>query len=290
LSYVANGGALIVGQPNPFNQPNNEVEITILPSSIVVNSAVPTGEFAIVELEDHPLVEGLNVFELPVPSDEVTLNEEEWDVIVKGGVTSFPSLAHSNYGLGDVLLFISASSPNAFNPVSDAFYTRMIQWMYEQNNPQIPEINVLVDQNILSTDYPNAESYQWINCETGEEIVGATDPIYVVTEDGEYAVVVTDPCAIGSACVNVSFISINEEEALPEIVVYPNPTQGRFTINCGDSNPSSITIWSSSGQLVQDLGLMTTKQKTFDLALESGSYVLEMSSEQGTVRKILFAQ
>jgi hypothetical protein len=63
-----------------------------------------------------------------------------------------------------------------------------------------PEVS-LVDGNTLIASATGV-TYQWIDCETGEPIEGATDQVYVALEEGEYAVIITqDNCSATSECI-----------------------------------------------------------------------------------------
>jgi hypothetical protein len=94
------------------------------------------------------------------------------------------------------------------------------------------DILVFHNGNVLAASTPNA-AYQWIDCATGEEIPGATNPFFIVPEDGSYAVLVTqEGCSVLSDCVDVVIVSAGEAEAAPEEArVFPNPAQERFTLS-----------------------------------------------------------
>lgn len=77
-------------------------------------------------------------------------------------------------------------------------------------------------------------SYQWLNCATGNSAInGATSQSFTPTANGSYAVQVTlNGCVDTSACVVINNLGINDI-SLNDILVYPNPTNGKLDVNFG---------------------------------------------------------
>ena len=74
------------------------------------------------------------------------------------------------------------------------------------------------------------QTYQWIDCNTGQDLVNETNHDFTPTYGSEFAVIVTeDGCSDTSACV-VSVVGIDELTLL-NIIVYPNPTSGEFKVD-----------------------------------------------------------
>ena len=76
-------------------------------------------------------------------------------------------------------------------------------------------------------------TYQWIDCETGEAVAGATAKTFEASESGYYAVVVTKSgCTDTSSCFNLVIDATSD--VLKKVVgIYPNPFQNRLFINLG---------------------------------------------------------
>ena len=102
--------------------------------------------------------------------------------------------------------------------------------------------------NLSSND--NSASYQWYNCDTNSEIVGATNQTYFPTTNGNYAVEVSNgSCTELSTCVNFNVLSLNEflEE---ELNVYPNPINSILKIDNFTEAALHIRINDISGKLL----------------------------------------
>lgn len=95
-----------------------------------------------------------------------------------------------------------------------------------------PALDTAVSQ-VNSTLLSSASdvSYQWIDCESGAPIAGATTPFYTATASGTYAVQVTGPdgCTAQSRCVPVTLTHLRDASRT-WLQVTPNPSAGRFTI------------------------------------------------------------
>lgn len=75
-----------------------------------------------------------------------------------------------------------------------------------------------------------ADNYQWINCTTGEVILGATSQTLIVSENGNYAVLGTnETCSDTSDCITVDYIGLFEN-ALLNFSIDPNPATDNVTI------------------------------------------------------------
>ncbi|XOV67735.1 MAG: T9SS type A sorting domain-containing protein [Fluviicola sp.] len=123
-------------------------------------------------------------------------------------------------------------------------------------------------------------TYQWIDCETGLPVTGATNYNFTPTYGSDFAVVVTeDGCTDTSACVN-STVSL-EQIALEGFVLYPNPTTGQFTVSF-DGVIKSIEMIDVTGRVV--LTETTLNEGLVDASLLApGKYMVRLTSEHGTI-------
>lgn len=111
-------------------------------------------------------------------------------------------------------------------------------------------------------------TYQWVDCNSGEEISGETDQSYTPTESGSYAVIVTD-AACGhrkSVCtdVTVTVTGINNSADASTMLVHPNPSNGNFVFEA--TKTVTLEIYSPAGQLV------------FNKTLEAGSHPINLDA------------
>ncbi len=125
-------------------------------------------------------------------------------------------------------------------------------------------------------------TYQWIDCSTGNPIVGATTQTYTVTANGNYAVVVSNAsgCSDTSACVLIDYIGI-EETASVSISVYPNPTHNEVTVVMSAS-AATIEVVDAQGKLLQVTELVSGGKVDLS-AYETGVYFLRIKTENGSV-------
>lgn len=122
------------------------------------------------------------------------------------------------------------------------------------------------------------ESYQWYF--NGNAIDGATDQVYVATEDGLYSVEVTNEfgCSDISDEVNVIADSIGDQDQIM-VVAYPNPAQDVLYIQVEDGWHYDLKIFDSAGRLVAQRSNITDTLFEVDCKLlGAGTYTLSMTS------------
>lgn len=97
-------------------------------------------------------------------------------------------------------------------------------------------------------------TYQWIDCATGDPIAGETNQSYTATAIGNYAVIVTSTtCGSDtSACVLAGSGGIDENTLLNGVEIYPNPSNGEFTIAVAGllNEALEITVTDLNGKVV----------------------------------------
>ncbi len=141
-----------------------------------------------------------------------------------------------------------------------------------------PDINtdVSVSGTMLSAVQQSDATYQWINCDTDQEIVGADQRTYEAMASGNYAVQITiDGCISESICNEITTLDI-QEAVFSDVQLYPNPTSGRFTLSLGYLEPTNIAVYSMSGQLVKQLPNQSNQE--VELNVGNGIYILQIST------------
>ncbi len=153
-----------------------------------------------------------------------------------------------------------------------------------------PPVNVTVTiaANVL-TSSATGSTYQWIDCIKGNTIIpGETNQSYTALASGSYAVIVTtNKCSDTSACMPVIVTGIDQHAAREQLNVYPNPSNGAFTIN--STLAGTYTIINELGQVVRRFQLNNTNNYTTTISeLSHGTYyVIGINNNQLVKQKIV---
>jgi hypothetical protein len=92
--------------------------------------------------------------------------------------------------------------------------------------------NTITQTEGLLTSNQNGADYQWIVCNSGLDINGATGQSYTPLLSGLYAVrIAKDECNSTSSCYEVVVTSDNENHLKNTISYYPNPVFNELTIH-----------------------------------------------------------
>lgn len=143
------------------------------------------------------------------------------------------------------------------------------------------DVSVTQDGPILTADETGAD-YQWLKCPEMIDLMDASSPIYTASENGSFAVVITQQgCVDTSACFDVEDIGIIENDFGSEIIVYPNPTDGHFSVELGNVYEKiTINIMDITGQLIQTKSFNYIQLINLELGNNSCVYILEIATEQ----------
>jgi hypothetical protein len=150
----------------------------------------------------------------------------------------------------------------------------------------MPDTTTSVNTATITANATGA-SYQWIDCDNGNApITGETNQSFTATQNGNYAVIVTqNGCPGISACVNISSIVVTgiNSGAIDMVTVSPNPSSGIFTMNGSADYTFSIRSIIGEEKLIQTGSNGTN---TLDLsAYPSGVYFLNIRT--GTTSRII---
>ncbi len=123
-------------------------------------------------------------------------------------------------------------------------------------------------------------TFQWIDCNAGIPIAGATDSLFVPSAPGSYAVIVTENgCSDTSSCYTITDIA--EANAENIFTIYPNPFHDQLIISItGEGRPGiRCTLYNVIGEQLINRVYENTTTVTLDLQhLSAGAYFLEISS------------
>ena len=125
----------------------------------------------------------------------------------------------------------------------------------------------------LTANLPDA-SYQWLDCnDAWAEVPGAINQIFEPLANGSYAVVVTNEgCSDTSDCYDIVALDLNENAEFP-VIVYPNPSDGNFTLQLPSFVADlQLAIYDVSGKVVYESTYNNTSKIDLKLDLASGTY------------------
>ncbi|MFN8288040.1 MAG: T9SS type A sorting domain-containing protein [Chitinophagales bacterium] len=128
--------------------------------------------------------------------------------------------------------------------------------------------------------------YQWINCSTKQHLTGATSQTYTATQNGSYACIVEkNNCTDTTDCVNVTTIGISNPSAY-FFKVFPNPTNGLFTVEHNYPAASTIQITDALGRIVGQFNLQASTTYVDISYLASGIYNCSIVSNSEQLYKL----
>jgi hypothetical protein len=150
----------------------------------------------------------------------------------------------------------------------------------------VVSLDTSVTRNLSTfTANETGATYQWLNCDSNfMAISGATNQSYTATTNGSYAVVVSkNGCTDTSACQMINNVGITIV-GFGNISIYPNPTNGLFTIDMGSYDEAvNYTVTSIDGRIVTQKSNVTDNKITIDLGNESkGVYLLKLHNHKSS--------
>jgi len=125
-------------------------------------------------------------------------------------------------------------------------------------------------------------TYQWINCMTNEAVPGEINQNFTPTEDGFYTVIITDGrCKDQPVCFEFSTVGLNEKELDAFVQLYPNPTNGIFTLNLSDSfeQGTEVEIYNLLGEIIFKQLTMPGENKIDLLDQPKGVYFVRLTNQ-----------
>ena len=125
-------------------------------------------------------------------------------------------------------------------------------------------------------------TFQWLDCNNGySPIPGATSANYIASSNGNYAVAITvGSCSDTSSCVNISTVDIIKSDFDNKLIIYPNPTNGYFSIDLGEKQKTlTITITNLNGKSILSKTYNDRQFLTLKLEEPTGVYILIIESD-----------
>mgnify|MGYP000120513409 FL=1 len=144
-------------------------------------------------------------------------------------------------------------------------------------------VQVVLNQGTFTVTAQNASTYTWLDCSTNSLIPGENSASYTPTVSGSYAAIVTNSCGSDtSTCEPIEVQGVNEKsEAI--ISIYPNPSDGIFTVSAKDAHIEYGALYNVNGELLQGKAYHEN-EITIDLGgYATGSYLFHVISEHQTL-------
>ena len=144
----------------------------------------------------------------------------------------------------------------------------------------VSDLSTSISGVTISANNSNA-TYQWLDCDNGNAIItGENNQIFTATSNGNYAVALTENgCVDTSACVAITTVGILENNFGTEFNIYPNPTDGKFSIDLGSIYENiQISITDLSGKLIESK--IKSQSQILNLSIEepAGIYIIAVQA------------
>ena len=147
-----------------------------------------------------------------------------------------------------------------------------------------------VNNSTLTANQAGA-TYQWLDCTNGNTTIsGETNQSFTPTAGGDYAVIVTfNGCTATSDCIGSS---VGLYELIRNTIkLYPNPTNGIYTIDLGeDHSLVEVEITTSIGQIISNEAFVDIKQIDGNLSGPTGVYLVKITLDNIQFINLLIKQ
>ncbi len=131
-------------------------------------------------------------------------------------------------------------------------------------------------------------SYQWLMCPSYSLITGATSQFYTATNNGSYAVAITqNSCTDTSACYTVAGVATNDILLDNAITLSPNPSENWVTIfsKINPMNNYSLKIFNIAGQKIYTNTTIYGKELKLNMStFSNGIYFIELFNKEGLIK------
>jgi hypothetical protein len=136
---------------------------------------------------------------------------------------------------------------------------------------------------LIAQDTNTATTFQWVDCDNGfAPVTGATSSTFVPTQNGTYALILTNGnCTDTSSCYPYNEVGV-EEHTKQSLHFYPNPASHRLTIVTHGPLPSRMQIVDIFGRLINSIEV---ENSVVNLPpLNGGVYLLRWVYRDGTIQ------
>ena len=141
---------------------------------------------------------------------------------------------------------------------------------------------------ITITANNSGATYQWLDCDNNNALIaGETGQSFIASANGNYAVQLTENgCIDTTSCVSITSAGIIENSFGDNLLVYPNPTNGNFSIDLGEVyENSNVLITAISGKLIQSRNI--TQSQVLNLSIEEPAGIYVVSIQAGNKSAVI---
>ena len=152
----------------------------------------------------------------------------------------------------------------------------------------VSDLNTSLNGLTITSDNTNA-AYQWLDCDNGfAPISGETNQDFTATVNGNYAVELTENgCVDTSSCVAITTVGIIENTFNEDFTLYPNPTDGLFSIQFNSSQENiTFRILDATGKLLDTKVYEQVDLIEYELNKPGGFYLIEVSNGENQLSLI----
>jgi hypothetical protein len=145
-----------------------------------------------------------------------------------------------------------------------------------------PDVTTVLNGITISANTANA-TYQWLDCDDNyAAIPGATSQNFTAAANGDYAVEITENgCKDTSACVEIKTVGLPDLDFGSKIAIFPNPTDGNFSIDLGSVYESTeISMTDITGKVIDKLYAAQTQVVSISINEPAGLYFVRVRSRE----------
>ena len=156
------------------------------------------------------------------------------------------------------------------------------------------DVSITNDEGSITANAEGA-TYQWLNCDDNFAVItGETNQQFVASSNGNYAVEITQNfCTDTSVCVNISGVGIDKNDPVSEILIYPNPCTGFFTVEFENiiNYPVDLSVTDIAGNIIGKWDVNDCQYFVIDLFDKAkGVYFLNISINGEIITRKLIIQ
>ena len=257
----------------------------------VVNPIVTPSVVISLTSGTNPSCSGTSVGFTATPTNGGTAPSYSWNVAGTGTVgnntNSFTSSALSNNAVVSCILTSNAACLSSATGTSNSIT------MLVNTTPSTPTITI--GSNGITLTSSSSTGNQWYK--NGVLIVGAINQSYTTSSDGNYSVIVTVNSCSSTASTNTLISSASIADLSTEVlnlVIYPNPSNGKFNISytTSDVDQVKIELQNVLGQIVYidqltELNGKFSKEVDFSKFGQGEYFLRVIDSKSNIVRKVV---
>jgi hypothetical protein len=132
-------------------------------------------------------------------------------------------------------------------------------------------------------------TYQWVDCsENFTPLADQTNQRFIAPYNGEFASVLTyGSCIDTTSCEAITHVNIHsEKERAEEVTIYPNPSNGEFTIQLSNGARNGIyRIYNPLGELIIENNFNNSNQIPIFLNRKTGHFLIEIIMDNAIIKQ-----